>query len=346
MVQRIGKQTWVIDEPCFIKETATVVGPDEYEGPLGHVFDDHIDDLYAGQSSWEKAEQRLVQKAVSQCIKKAGISEAEVDLYAAGDLMSQLATSYYAASQLPFPFLGAFSACATSMQLVALTAMSVSQRMVNHALISTSSHYGVAEKQFRLPIEHVKQRPKTAMKTVTGAGAALISSTPSPIAVQSFTFGRVIDWKVKDPTDLGQAMAPAAFSTIDDHLQAMGESIDDYDAIVTGDLSMFGSTQLQRLFRERGVEKMDLKHIDCGQLIYGSGSKTFAGGSGAACCPVVTFSSLFDHLRTGKYRRIFVVATGAIVNRSHLQQGETIPCVAHGVVFARNEALEEGRGDG
>jgi stage V sporulation protein AD len=44
-------------------------------------------------------------------------------------------------------------------------------------------------------------------------------------------------------------------------------------------------------------------------------------------------------MREKKYKRIFVVATGALLNPIMIQQKETIPTIAHGVVF---ESVQEG----
>ncbi|MBD5027346.1 stage V sporulation protein AD, partial [Xanthomonas citri pv. citri] len=43
----------------------------------------------------------------------------------------------------------------------------------------------------------------------------------------------------------------------------------------------------------------------------------------------------FKQLREGKLNRVFVVATGALLSPTMIQQKETIPTIAHGVVFER-----------
>jgi stage V sporulation protein AD len=42
--------------------------------------------------------------------------------------------------------------------------------------VVTSSHFCTAERQFRFPNEYGGQRPPTSQWTVTGAGAAILSS--------------------------------------------------------------------------------------------------------------------------------------------------------------------------
>ncbi|MFP3361504.1 stage V sporulation protein AD, partial [Planococcus sp. SIMBA_143] len=78
------------------------------------------------------------------------------------------------------------------------------------AIAGVSSHNATAERQFRYPTEYGGQKPGTATSTVTGAGAALISQEPSDIRISAATIGRVVDWGIKDPFDMGSAMAPAA----------------------------------------------------------------------------------------------------------------------------------------
>ncbi|PNB64957.1 stage V sporulation protein AD, partial [Pseudomonas sp. GW456-E7] len=109
---------------------------------------------------------------------------------------------------------------------------------------------------------------------------------------------------------------------------------DDYDLILTGDLSGVGSPIVKDILKEDGYP-VGTKHDDCGLLIYTPDQQVFAGGSGCACSAVVTYSHIFKQLREGKLNRVFVVATGALLSPTMIQQKETIPTIAHGVVFER-----------
>ena len=105
--------------------------------------------------------------------------------------------------------------------------------------------------------------------------------------------------------------------------------------IVTGDLSAVGTPIAKQLLLEEGY---DLGHIynDCGLMIYESSQEeVFAGGSGCACSAVVTYGHLLHEMQKGNLQRIFVVATGALLSPIMMQQKETIPTIAHGVVFER-----------
>lgn len=49
------------------------------------------------------------------------------------------------------------------------------------------------------------------------------------------------------------------------------------------------------------------------------------GGSGCACCGTVFSGYLFNELKNKKYNKILLVATGALMNSTSSQQGESIP---------------------
>ncbi len=83
----------------------------------------------------------------------------------------------------------------------------------DRVLCAASSHYGVCEKQFRYPTEFAFQKQENAQTTVTGAGALVLSKRKSPIQVTGATIGRVVDFGLSNPHQLGAAMAPAAAET-------------------------------------------------------------------------------------------------------------------------------------
>lgn len=142
------------------------------------------------------------------------------------------------------------------------------------------------------------------------------------------------DLGITNPLDMGAAMAPAAAHTIQQHFEDLRRSADDYDLIVTGDLSAVGTPIAKQLLLEEGY---DLGHIynDCGLMIYESSQEeVFAGGSGCACSAVVTYGHLLHEMQK-EFTTNFVVATGALLSPMMMQQKETIPTIAHGVVFER-----------
>ena len=175
-------------------------------------------------------------------------------------------------------------------------------------------------------------KPMTSQRTVTGAAAFLLGNEGKGPHITHATVGKVIDGGIKDAANLGAAMAPAAVDTIVTHLQDTGRSVKDYDLIVTGDLGYVGHSISLDLASEKGFNISGVFN-DCGILIYNPDQDTHSGGSGCACSGVVVAGHLLDTLRKGKYKRILVVGTGALLSSTSIQQGETIPGIGHGLVI-------------
>ncbi len=332
----VGKQSWVFENPIYISSSGTAVGPKEADGPLGKLFDKQYQELHCGEDNWELAERRLMEQSILSCLEKANLEFKDIDFFLAGDLLNQNVTANYVARHHQIPFLCMFGACSTSMETLAMGAALVDAGFANRVLASTSSHNATAERQFRYPTEYGGQKPDSATFTVTGSGTALVSKSPSPIKITSATIGRVIDLGITDPFDMGSAMAPAAADTIQAHFQDLNVSPDHYDLIVTGDLSGVGSPILKELLKEEGFD-ITVKHSDCGLMIFRPDQEVFAGGSGCGCCAVVTYAHILNELKTGMLKRVLVVATGALLSPTMIQQKESIPTIAHGVVLERVE---------
>jgi stage V sporulation protein AD len=333
---KTGKQSWTFTNPVYLQSSGTAVGPLEGEGPLKDTFDRIYNELHCNEDNWELAERRLMTDAVHSCLQKAGIDESSIDVFLAGDLLNQNVTGNYVARQLGIPLLGMFGACSTSMETLATGAALVEAGYAKQALVAVSSHNCTAERQFRYPTEYGGQKPKTATYTVTGSGAALISNTPSSVQIEAATIGKVMDYSIKDPFDMGSAMAPAAWDTIKTHLEDMGRVPSDYDVIATGDLSAVGTPILRDMMEQDGYDITSV-HQDCGLLIYHSDQPVFSGGSGCACSAVVTYGKLLSDLKAGTYKRILVVATGALMSPMMIQQKESIPGIAHAVVLSKGD---------
>lgn len=329
-----GKQTWVFQNDVYVNATGTAVGPMEANGPLGQYFDVKYDELHCNESNWELAERRLMSDSIEQVLTKTELKHEDINFFLAGDLLNQIVTASYAARHLGIPYLGMFGACSTSMETLAVGSALVDGGFANRVLASVSSHNATAERQFRYPTEYGGQKPDSATWTVTGAGTALVSQTPGPIKITSATIGTVEDLGITDPFDMGSAMAPAAARTIQQHFEDLGRSANDYDLIVTGDLSAVGAPICRQMLLDEGYDMGDV-YNDCGLLLYGPDQEVFAGGSGCACSAVVTYGHLLQEMRLGNLNRLLVVATGALLNPIMIQQKESIPTIAHGVVFER-----------
>ncbi|MFM9279839.1 stage V sporulation protein AD [Paenibacillus jiagnxiensis] len=337
-MKRLGGQSWKFDSMPRIKGSATVVGPKEGEGPLGSDFSYVYDNLEIDESTWEKGERRLLERASSLALVNSNLTKEDIQFFIAGDLMNQIISASFAARKLAIPYMGVFGACSTSMESLALASMIVDAGGADYALAGTVSHNCTVEKQFRYPTEYGGQKPPTAQYTVTGSGCAIVGHADQGVIVESATIGRVVDMGLKDPFNMGGAMAPAAADTILSHFKDTGRGPEDYDLIVTGDLASVGLPILKELLKKQGVDPEKTEMNDCGLMIYDREKQTeiFAGGSGCGCSAVVTYGHLLKKLEKRELNRILVVATGALLSPLSYQQGNSIPCIAHAV------ALESG----
>jgi stage V sporulation protein AD len=327
-----GHQTWIFANKPVIAAAATVVGPDEGRGPLGNDFDIVHSDMFIEQKSWEQAERTLMEEAANLAIKNAELTKEQLQFYIGGDLLNQIISSSFSARTLSIPYIGVFGACSTSMESLALSSMIINSGGADHVLSGTCSHNCSAEKQFRYPTEYGSQKPPTAQYTVTGAAAAVISRQGDGPRVTSATIGRVIDMGIKDPFNMGAAMAPAAVDTLQAHFRDKEIDPGYYDLIVTGDLSRVGYDIACDLMKKHNIPIDRTNYDDCGLMIYDREEQmVMAGGSGCACSAVVTYGHLLKRIRRGELNRVLVVATGALLSPLSFQQGETIPCIAHAV---------------
>lgn len=326
-----GHQTWVFESKPVIIASAAIGGPFEAQGTLAKEFDLFHDDLWLGQDSYEKAEKKLLEQACETAIKKAGLKKEDIHFFLSGDLINQIVPSSFTARTLGIPYLGLYGACSSSMEGLAVASLIVDSKFAQSALVGASSHNAASEKQYRYPTEYGAQKPPTAQWTVTGAGAAVIAQQGKGPKVTSATIGRVVDMGLSDPFNMGAAMAPAAVDTIEAHFRDLNIDASSYDLIATGDLGRVGHRIAGDLLKKHGVNIPEEKFCDCGILIYHSDQPVFAGGSGCACAAVTTYGYFVNAMRRGEYKKIMVIATGALLSPMSYQQKETIPCIAHAV---------------
>ena len=326
-----GHQSWLFKSRPVIKGAAAIGGPFEAQGALADDFDLLHEDLWLGQDSFEKAEQKLLEQACETAIHKAGLQKSAIEFFLCGDLMNQIITSSFTARTLGIPFLGLYGACSSSMEGLALGALLVDGRSAQNVLVATASHNSAAEKQYRYPTEYGSQKPPTAQWTVTGAGEAVITREGEGPHITAATIGRVVDMGISDPFNMGGAMAPAAVDTIEAHFRDLQCQPDEYDLIATGDLGRVGHQIAVDLLKEHGFTIAAEKFTDCGMLIYRNDQPAFAGGSGCACSATVTYGHFLKRMLKGELRKILVVATGALLSPLSYQQKESIPGIAHAV---------------
>lgn len=332
-MQKIGKQTIKFDTPPTILQTASIVGPKEADGPLASYFDQCLEDEFWGEKTWEKAESKIIKETVNMAIAKSGIPSEKIDFCFAGDLLNQCISSSFGLRELNIPFLGIFGACSTFVEALCMGSVFLEGGAGSYALCAASSHFCSAEKQFRFPLELGNQRPPSSQWTVTGSGAAIVSKSGVGPYITHITPGKIVDMGIKDANNMGAAMAPAALDTLLAHFKDTGRAPSYYDAILTGDLGYVGKEILIEMAETKGYN-IKSNYNDCGVLIFDKEKQdTHSGGSGCACCGTVFSGYLFKMLQQKKYKKILLMATGALTNSTTSQQGESIPGIAHAVAI-------------
>ncbi len=329
-------QTLFFENAPRILATGTIAGPKESAGIVGKYVDKTLTDDLFGESTYEKAECKMLTYAIRKAVENAGETEKNMDMLISGDLLNQIISASFSARDFDFPFLGVYGACSTLAESYAIGASFINAGYYQKIVCATGSHFSSAERQYRYPLELGNTRPPQAQWTVTGAGGAVIAKSGSNIAITCATFGKVVDFGVTDVNNMGAAMAPSACDTILNHLRDTGRKPGDYDLIVTGDLGALGSRILKDLLWEKGVE-IQSNHVDCGEIIYNVIEDEFQGGSGAGCSAVVFNSYIMDKLKKGAIKKVLLCATGALLSTVSSGQGESIPCITHAVAVERVE---------
>ena len=329
-MEKVGKQTIKFNTPPSIVECASIVGPKEAEGPLAKYFDKTLEDEFWGEKTWEKAESKIIKETVNTVIQKAGISASEIDCMFAGDLLNQCISSSFGLREVNIPFFGVFGACSTFVESLSLGAI-CTESFANKVICATSSHFCSAEKQFRFPLELGNQRPPTSQWTVTGSGSAILSKDGTGPYITHITPGKIIDMGIKDGNNMGAAMAPSFADTLITHFSDTGRTPNYYDAIISGDLGYIGKDIAIDLLKANGYN-IKTNYNDCGVLIFDKENQdTHSGGSGCACCGTVFSGYFFKQLKEKKIKKLLLIATGALMNSTSSQQGESIPGIAHAV---------------
>jgi len=335
VTKHFGDSSVKFENPPSIINAAAIVGPKEGEGPLAEHFDKISDDILFGKETWEQAESELMRQTVELAVQKAGLKMADIQYVFAGDLLNQNSGSVYGARSLERPFYGLFGACSAMGMGMNLGAKLIDGGFADHVVATASSHFCGAEKTFRFPLELGTQRSPTASWTVTGDGAVVLSSTGNGPYVTAATTGSIVDLGQKDANNMGAAMVPAAADVIAKHFRDLNLQHNHYDIIATGDLGLYGQTLLLQLLKQDGIDIAG--HLtDCGLLIYDLEKQdVHAGGSGCGCSAVVFVSYFLKKLQAGEINRMLFVPTGALHSVVTIQQGETIPGIAHAVAIER-----------
>ena len=329
MPERKGQFTVTLSSRPTILGYAAVAGKKEGEGPLGRYFDYIFEDTTLGEKTWEKAESALQREAFTRALDKAGLSPSQVNYLFAGDLLNQSIASTFGLREYNVPLFGQFGACSTMAQTLAMSSIFVDSGAADLCCAVTSSHFCTAERQFRFPLEYGGQRTPTSQWTATASGAAVVGMGGGKVHVEAVCGGRITDLGVNDANNMGAAMAPAAADTIYNFLTDTNTRPEDYDLILTGDLSAVGSELLQELLQRKGID-LGTRHADCGLMMYDRHTQdVHAGGSGCGCSAAIVCSYLLSKMERGALHNVLFIGTGALMSTTSSQQGESIPGIAH-----------------
>lgn len=329
MAEFLSPGVFRLTSPILIESFGSVVGKKEGEGPLGKYFDEIIEDSHFGKETWEQAESRFQLEAVSLAIKKVGLTKEDIHLICSGDLINQCIGSTYGLRELGIPYLGIYGACSTMAEGIIISSLITESGAAMRSAAVTSSHFSTAERQFRFPLSYGGQRTPTSQWTCTASGAVIISKNNGQAEICGGCIGKIADMGINDINNMGSAMAPAAAETIRRYLESTSTSPADYDFIVTGDLGLVGSTLLKEILLKQNIDISSV-HKDCGKLIFDPDDKdTHCGGSGCGCSASVLCGYFLPMFERGEINNMLFTATGALMSPLSLQQGESIPTIAH-----------------
>lgn len=320
-------------DKVYVGGTSCVVGPYENDGPLQGKFDKAYTDLYNNEKSWELAEVRLLQDSIDILLQKIKRDKKDIDLFISGDLLNQVTSSSYAALKYNIPFLGIYSACASSTEGILLGASLIDGGKIKNCICSVSSHNMASEKQFRNPTEYGAPKPKTATFTATGGASIYLTSLKSKVRVESSTIGKVCDMAQTDPLNMGAAMAVAAADTLHEHLTTLKRDPNYYDLILTGDLGVFGKEIFLEYMRTEYGMDISSNYNDTGVMLYDleKQQEVNAGGSGPVCSPLVNYTQILPLIEKGQLKRVLILATGALFSPTFVYQKESIYSISHAV---------------
>ena len=155
----------------------------------------------------------------------------------------------------------------------------------------------------------------------------LLTNQKTNIKVESSTIGTIVDYGIKDASNMGAVMAPSAAVTLYNHLKELNRNIDYYDIIITGDLGKLGSELFLKLIKE-DYNIVPKSYLDAASILYKEDQETFQGGSGPVVIPLVLMNKI---LKEKKYSRILLLATGSLHSPLMVNLKKSIPSITHAV---------------
>ena len=319
----------MLKNPPTVAGYAAVVGKREHEGPLREYFDLHDSTEKFGMDTWEKAESEMQRLSLNLALAKARLCGQELGAIFAGDLMNQCIGSSYAAECAHRPFFGLYGACSTFAEGSVLASLLLDSGAFSRCAVLASSHFCTAQRQFRYPLEYGCQRTPTSQRTATAAGALILAAEGNGPYIREVLPGTIVDMGITDINNMGAAMAPAAYDTLTKYFGETGKKPEDFDLILTGDLGREGHGIICDFMKSAGYDMADV-YNDCGLMLYDvDGQDVHSGGSGCGCSAATVAGYIMKHFEKKELCDVLYIATGALMSPASLQQGRSIPGIAH-----------------
>lgn len=308
----------------YIRDYESIAGPLENQGNLK--YPNTIKNYYYNEDKLEDAEIKMQNICLNNLIKR-NILNNKIDLIVGGDLLNQITITSYNLVNKEIPFLGIYNACATFNEALIIISNMLENNQIKNGIAITSSHNLNAERQYRYPVEYGSQKKTYTTFTTTGAAAMLLTTNKTNLKIESSTIGTIVDYGIKDSSNMGAVMAPSAAATLNKHLKELDRNIDYYDLIITGDLGKLGSELFLKLIKE-DYNLIPKSYIDAATIIYKDEQETFQGGSGPVVIPLVLMNKI---LKEKKQNRILLLATGSLHSPLMVNLKKSIPSITHAV---------------
>lgn len=308
----------------YIRDYESIAGPLENQGNLK--YPNTIKNYYYNEDKLEDAEIKMQNICLNNLIKR-NILNNKIDLIVGGDLLNQITITSYNLVNKEIPFLGIYNACATFNEALIIISNMLENNQIKNGIAITSSHNLNAERQYRYPVEYGSQKKSYTTFTTTGAAAMLLTTNKTNLKIESSTIGTIVDYGIKDSSNMGAVMAPSAAATLNKHLKELDRNIDYYDLIITGDLGKLGSELFLKLIKE-DYNLIPKSYIDAATIIYKDEQETFQGGSGPVVIPLVLMNKI---LKEKKQNRILLLATGSLHSPLMVNLKKSIPSITHAV---------------
>ena len=119
-------------------------------------------------------------------------------------------------------------------------------------------------------------------------------------------------------------MSFAAADSIISYFDQTGNTPEDFDYIVTGDLGRVGTDILCDILSER-LPRAERRHIDCGLLLYDKDIQDcHSGASGCGTSAAVLSLDLLPSIKSREVGDILFLSTGALMNPTSILRGNNI----------------------